>query len=284
MRWNQNHRSGDVIDARGQGSPGGRGGLRLGLGGIVIVGILSVVFRTNLFTLFDGGALPSPGTSTARTPQRAANPQEDQQVRFVSFVLDDVQDNWTRIMPALGRPYSRAQLVLFTDAIHTGCGAADSTIGPFYCPSDQRVYIDLGFFRELRSRFGAPGDFAQAYVLAHEVGHHAQRLLGIEERTRQAQAQNPSQENELSVRLELQADCFAGIWAKSTQQRNLLESGDLEEALAATAAVGDDRIQRSAGRRVRPETWTHGSAQQRESWFRRGWSSGDPRQCDTFNQ
>lgn len=258
--------------------------MRLGLGGVVIVGILSVVFRTNLFALFDGGSLPSPGTSAARSPQRAANPQEDQQVRFVSFVLDDVQDNWTRIMPAMGRPYRRAQLVLFTDGIDTGCGAADSTIGPFYCPADQRVYIDLGFFRELRSRFGAPGDFAQAYVLAHEVGHHAQRLLGIEERTRQAQAQNPSQENELSVRLELQADCFAGVWAKSTQQRNLLESGDLEEALAATAAVGDDRIQRSAGRRVRPETWTHGSAQQRESWFRRGWSSGDPQQCDTFSR
>jgi predicted metalloprotease len=284
MRWQQDHQSTDVIDARGQGPGGGRGGVRLGLGGLVVVGILSLVFRTNLFPLFEGNAPPSRGASTARGPQPTGNPEEDQQVHFVSFVLDDVQANWARIMPTLGRPYARAQLVLFTDGIDTGCGAADSTIGPFYCPNDQRVYIDLGFFRELRARFRAPGDFAQAYVIAHEVGHHAQRLLGIEARTRQAQTQNPARENDLSVRLELQADCFAGVWAKSTQQRNLLESGDLEEALAAVAAVGDDRIQRGAGRRVNPETWTHGSAQQRESWFRRGWSTGDPQQCDTFSQ
>jgi predicted metalloprotease len=226
-----------------------------------------VVFRTNLFALFDGGAAPPRGAATS-APPRTSSPQEDRDVHFVSFVLDDVQDNWTRIMPALGRPYERARLVLFTDAVNTGCGGADSNTGPFYCPADQRVYIDLAFFRELRTRFSAPGDFAQAYVLAHEVGHHAQRLLGIEARTRQAQSQDPSRENDLSVRLELQADCFAGVW----------------EALAAAAAVGDDRVQRGAGRRVNPESWTHGSAQQRASWFRRGWSGGDPRQCDTFGQ
>ena len=283
MRWQQDHQSPNVIDARGRGSSGGLGGMRLGLGGFLVVGILSVVFRTNLFALLGGDTAPPRGATSA-SPPRPSSAEETRQVHFVSFVLDDVQDNWTRIMPALGRAYEPARLVLFTEAIETGCGAADSAIGPFYCPADQRVYIDLGFFRELRARFGAPGDFAQAYVLAHEVGHHAQRLLGIEARTRAMQSQSPARENDLSVRLELQADCFAGVWAHSTQQRNLLESGDLEEALAAAAAVGDDRIQRSAGRRVNPERWTHGSAQQRESWFRRGWSTGDPQRCDTFRE
>jgi predicted metalloprotease len=284
MRWQQDHQSPDVIDNRGQSSGGGGGGMRLGLGGFLVVGVLSVLFRTNLFALFDGSGAPPQGANATSGPPRTSNPQEDRDVHFVSFVLDDVQENWTRIMPALGRPYERTRLVLFTDAVNTGCGGADSNTGPFYCPADQRVYIDLGFFRELRTRFAAPGDFAQAYVLAHEIGHHAQRLLGIEASTRAAQARNPARENDLSVRLELQADCFAGVWAHSTQQRNLLEQGDLEEALAAAAAVGDDRIQRGAGRRVNPETWTHGSAEQRASWFRRGWSSGDPRQCDTFSQ
>jgi predicted metalloprotease len=283
MRWQEGHRSPDVIDARGPGGGGGGfGGMRLGFGGLVVVGILSVVFRTNLFPLFSGGTTPARQAPAAQGPQRTGNAEEDRQVHFVSFVLDDVQANWTRIMPTLGRPYERARLVVFTEAIRTGCGAADSAIGPFYCPADQRVYIDLGFFRELRARFGAPGDFAQAYVLAHEVGHHAQHLLGIEARARAAQSRDPARENDLSVRMELQADCFAGVWAHSTQQRNLLEAGDLEEGLAAAAAVGDDRIQRSAGQQVRPESWTHGSAAQRASWFRRGWTSGDPNQCDTF--
>lgn len=281
MRWQEGHRSDDVIDARGQRRGGG---LKLGLGGILVVGILSLVFRRNFFALLGTEPSAPAGPQTGPGAGGGTPPASDRQVQFVSFVLDDVQANWARIMPTLGRPYERAQMVLFTEAVDTGCGAADSRVGPFYCPADQRVYLDLGFFHELRTRFAAPGDFAQAYVIAHEVGHHAQRLLGIEARTRAMQQRDPSRENDLSVRLELQADCFAGVWAHSTQQRNLLESGDLEEALGATAAVGDDRIQRGAGRRITPETWTHGSAQQRASWFRRGWTSGDPRQCDTFNQ
>ena len=243
MRWQQGHHSDDVIDLRGQRSVGGAG-LRLGIGGFLVLAVLSVVFRRNLFTV--------------------------------------VQNTWGRLTPSLGTEYRRAQLVLFTDAVRSGCGAAGAEVGPFYCPADQRVYLDLGIFRELQSRFRASGDFAQAYVIAHEIGHHVQHQLGIDARVRQMQQADPSSENSLSVRTELQADCFAGVWAHSTSQRNLLESGDLEEALGAAAAVGDDRIQRGAGRRSSPETWTHGSAEQRASWFRRGWDSGDPRRCDTF--
>ncbi len=279
MRWEQGHRSDDVIDLRGRSSGGGFGGVRLGLGGVVVVAILSLVFRRNLFTLFSSGDAVAP---TAPAAPYRGTPEEEREVQFVSFVLDDVQNTWARVMPSLGRPYERAQLVLFTDAVQSGCGATGSEVGPFYCPADQRVYLDLGFFRELRARFAAPGDFAQAYVIAHEVGHHVQRLLGIEARVAASGRGDPSSRNAMSVRTELQADCFAGVWAHSTAQRNLLESGDLEEALAAAAAVGDDRIQRSAGRRVNPETWTHGSAQQRAAWFRQGWSTGDPNRCDTF--
>ena len=274
MRWDPGHRSDDVIDARGQG---GFGGMRLGLGGFLVVGVLSLVFHRNLFALFQtDGVAP---TSPVATGPAQSTPSADRSVQFVSFVLDDVQATWTRTMPAMGRQYERARLVLFSQSVTTGCGGADSQTGPFYCPADQRVYLDLDFFRALSTRFGAPGDFAQAYVIAHEVGHHVQHLLGIDARVRAGSA---SQERALSVRLELQADCFAGVWAHSTQQRNILESGDLEEALGAAASVGDDRIQRSAGRRVNPETWTHGSAQQRSAWFRRGWTSGDPQQCNTF--
>jgi predicted metalloprotease len=241
--------------------------------------VLSVVFRRNLFTVVQNTR--SPTTTTPTAPYRAS-PEEERQAQFVAFVLDDVQNTWGRLTPALGTEYRRAQLVLFTDAVRSGCGAAGAEVGPFYCPADQRVYLDLGFFRELQSRFRASGDFAQAYVIAHEIGHHVQHQLGIDARVRQMQQADPSSENSLSVRTELQADCFAGVWAHSTSQRNLLESGDLEEALGAAAAVGDDRIQRGAGRRSSPETWTHGSAEQRASWFRRGWDSGDPRRCDTF--
>jgi predicted metalloprotease len=167
--------------------------------------------------------------------------------------------------------------------VDTACGVADSRVGPFYCPRDERVYIDLSFYQELRQRFGAPGDFAQAYVIAHEVGHHVQHITGMEDRMRSLQQSNPARENEMSVRFELQADCYAGVWAHSTQQRQLLEQGDVEEAMGAASAIGDDRIQRQSGGRIRPETWTHGSAEQRTAWFRRGLQSGDPRACDTFS-
>jgi predicted metalloprotease len=193
-----------------------------------------------------------------------------------------VQNTWTREFQQIGREYEHARLVLFTDATRSGCGTADAAAGPFYCPEDRKVYIDLGFYQELKNRFGAPGDFAQAYVLAHEIGHHVQHLLGLTDQVRANQERNPSRANALSVRLELQADCLAGIWARSTSERRLLEQGDVEEALGAASAVGDDRIQRQAGGRVSPETWTHGSARQRAGWFRRGLDSGRIDDCNTF--
>jgi uncharacterized protein len=281
MRWNEDQDlSTDIEDRRGEGGGGGFGaGPRLGCGGIVIVGILSLLFRTNLFAALQDGepAAPRP-TSTSRAHTAA----DDKLVHFVSFVLDDVQETWTRELPAAGATYSHAKLVLFTDDVRSGCGFAETAMGPFYCPADQKVYIDLGFYRELESRFGAPGDFAKAYVIAHEVGHHVQNILGIEESVRRKQRVTPTTKNELSVRMELQADCFAGIWGHSTRQRHLLDTGDLESALGAAAAVGDDRLQRQATGHVNPERWTHGSSRQRAYWFKRGFDTGKVDQCDTF--
>jgi predicted metalloprotease len=203
-------------------------------------------------------------------------------IQFVSFVLDDVQGTWRKEFQQQGQSYQNAKLDIFTEGINTGCGSAESGMGPFYCPADQKVYIDLSFYQELKERFGAPGDFAQAYVLAHEVGHHVQHLLGIDDKVRAAQERDPSLVNELSVAMELQADCFAGVWGHSTQQRQILEAGDVDEALNAAAAVGDDRIQKEATGRVNPETWTHGSAKDRAAWFRRGFDTGSIDNCDTF--
>jgi hypothetical protein len=286
MRWTRGDRSSDIEDRRGEGG-GGIGGLRvgggIGIGGAVILLILSLVFGQNFFALLgDGDVAPGPGGGGPSAPPRKASPAEEQQADFVSFVLDDVQDTWTREFRDLRREYERARLVLFTDATRSGCGTADAAAGPFYCPEDRKVYIDLGFYNELRNRFGAPGDFAQAYVLAHEIGHHVQHLLGLTDQVRANQERSPSRANALSVRLELQADCLAGIWAHSTNERRLLEEGDVDEALGAASAVGDDRIQRQAGGRVSPETWTHGSARQRAGWFRRGLESGRLQDCDTF--
>jgi len=209
--------------------------------------------------------------------------EEAELTEFVTFVVDDVQDSWARAFAEANLQYEATQLVLFRQATQTGCGTGQSATGPFYCPLDKKVYLDLGFFRELQDRFGAPGDFAQAYVIAHEFGHHVQNLLGVSEDVRRAQQEDPGNANELSVRLELQADCFAGIWAHSAYEENLLESGDLEEGLAAAAAVGDDRIQGEATGRVDPESFTHGSSEQRTEWFQKGFVSGDPNDCDTFS-
>jgi hypothetical protein len=286
MRWTRGNRSADLEDRRGE-SPG-RGGLRvgggIGLGGAVILLVLSLVFGQNFFALLDGGGelTPAPGGGGPTGPARKNSPAEEQAADFMSFVLDDVQDTWAREFTRLGREYERARLVLFTDAARSGCGAADAASGPFYCPEDRKVYIDLGFYNDLQNRFGAPGDFAQAYVLAHEIGHHVQHLLGLAGQVREGQQARPDRAAALSVRLELQADCLAGIWAHSTSERRLLEEGDVEEALAAASAVGDDRIQKQAGGRVTPETWTHGSARQRAGWFRRGLESGRIQDCDTF--
>ncbi len=291
MEWTPGGISNDIEDRRddsaGGGGFGGFGGFgfgHLGIGGVLIVGLLSLVFGRNFFTLFSGGA-PMDNTTTYRTPNRAQDAGEGTEVQFVSFVLDDVQHNWDTILPqAENRPYRHAKLVLFRNAYPSGCGMAKDAIGPFYCPEDEKVYLDLSFFDELKNRFGAPGEFAQAYVIAHEIGHHVQKILGIEPKVRALQERNPNAVNALSVRLELQADCFAGIWAHSTQQRNITNASDVQSALGAAAAVGDDRLQRMATGRVSPETFTHGSSAQRDEWFQRGLDSGRLSACNTFSE
>jgi predicted metalloprotease len=267
----------------GRGLPGGG---KLGLGGLLVLLVLSLVFGQNFFVGLDPGDIGS-APAPERMPMpggagRSASPGQDEMVEFVSFVLDDVQDTWTQVYRDAGQTYERAKLVLFTNAVRSGCGIGETAMGPFYCPVDQKVYIDLGFYRALRDRFGAPGDFAQAYVIAHEIGHHVQHQLGITDQVRATQQSRPGQANALSVRLELQADCLAGIWGHSTQERNLLEQGDVEEGLGAAAAIGDDRIQRQTAGRTNPETWTHGSSRQRVAWFQRGLKSGRIQDCDTF--
>lgn len=274
MRWDEGHQSADIEDRRGGG--GGLpflGGGRLGCGGFVLVLALSLLFRKNLFSLF-GGASVSPGGA------RPTTAEEEKLKSFSGFVLDDTQKVWAELFRARGERYERAKLVLFTDSTRTsGCGLGEAAMGPFYCPADKKVYLDLGFFHDLRRRFGAPGDFAGAYVIAHEIGHHVQTLLGIEARTRAEQRRRPSEANALSVKLELQADCFAGVWARSTSERKLLEAGDVEEALGAAAAIGDDRLQRRSGREVSPETWTHGSSEMRVRSFKRGFEGGTVEAC-----
>jgi predicted metalloprotease len=249
----------------------------MGLGGIVVAGIvLLVLFLSG--GIGGGGGAPPPSSGLAGAPDPDA-----ELVDFVGFVVDDVQDFWRKDFASAGRTYQTTKLVLFTGQTQSGCGLASEQTGPFYCPADRKVYLDLGFFREMRDRFGAPGDFAEAYVIAHEFGHHVQTLLGTEERVTREQERHPPERNELSVRLELQADCYAGVWAHSAYQQNLLEGGDLEEAITAAGAVGDDRLQRSAGQRVNPETWTHGSSAQRVQWLRTGYRTGNPGACDTFS-
>jgi uncharacterized protein len=285
MRWTPGGPSEDLEDRRDESGDGGGasgfGGIHLGIGGTIIVLLLSLLFKRDFFALLGGGQSVLPTTTQSQPdPQRDA--AETPTVQFVSFVLDDVQKTWTGILQARGVPYQHAKLVLYRDLTSSGCGRAESATGPFYCPEDQKVYIDLDFYDELSRRFGAPGKFAQAYVLAHELGHHVQNLLGIDSKVRTLHEQNPSAANAISVKLELQADCFAGVWAKSTDQRHLLEAGDVESALGAAAAVGDDRLQKMSTGRVSPESFTHGSSQQRTEWFQRGMSEGTIEACNTF--
>ena len=275
MRWTPGGRSPNLEDRRSAGGMG-KG---LGIGGTVVVLALSLIFGRNLFT--DLGV--EPGVGVASAPMTAADSAaEEEQVRFITFVLDDVQSVWAKALPRNAAVYRPARLVLFRNSTESGCGPAQSVMGPFYCPVDEKVYLDLGFFEELERRFGASGDFARAYVLAHELGHHVQHLIGTDARVRQAQEADPSAANQLSVRLELQADCYAGVWAHSTDQRQMLERGDVDEALTAAAAVGDDRIQKRTTGRINVDSFTHGSAAQRAQWFKRGFESGDPRSCDTL--
>jgi uncharacterized protein len=285
MRWTPGGTSSDIEDRRGEGGGGGGGfggfgGLHLGIGGTLVLLALSVLFRTNLFSVFTGA--PS---STAVRPYASPveNTGEKGEVQFVSFVLDDVQHNWDALLQQQsGRPYRHAKLVLFRDYTESACGGAQSATGPFYCPEDEKVYVDLGFFDELSSRFGAPGEFAQAYVIAHEIGHHVQKILGIEGRVQRLRRAEPAQANPLSVRLELQADCLAGVWGHSTEQRKIVDDADVAAGFKAAAAVGDDRLQRMARGYVSPESFTHGSSEQRRTWFKRGLDRGEIGACDTF--
>jgi predicted metalloprotease len=288
MKWTRRGRSENLEDRRGQSAgsgmrlPGGRGGL--GLGGILLVLAIAYFTGQNPLALLGGlDSADSPGPLDPNVDVATGAPVEEsaaeaERADFMSFVLDDAQTTWTRLLPG----YRDTTLVLFREGTRSGCGDASSAMGPFYCPADEKVYVDLGFFDELSRRFGAPGDFAQAYVLAHEIGHHVQNLTGTERKLRELQRENPADANELSVRMELQADCYAGVWAHSTARRDLLERGDVEEGLGAASAVGDDRIQEMSGGGVRPESFTHGSAAQRSEWFRRGFETGDAEVCDTF--
>jgi uncharacterized protein len=285
MEWKPGGVSDDVEDRRDSSGGGGfsgmgLGGRHIGIGGFLVLLILSFVFHRNLFTLFLGD---SGSDRPAATSAPASGAAQSTEVQFVSFVLDDVQGTWQNLLPAQGnKQYRHAKLVLFRDSMESACGQAETATGPFYCPGDEKVYLDLGFFDELKSRFGAPGEFAQAYVIAHEIGHHVQKLLGIEGKVQRMRESNPAQANPLSVRLELQADCFAGVWAMSTEQRKIIDRSDVEAAMRAAAAVGDDRLQKMATGHVRPESFTHGSSQQRTQWFQSGLNSGQISACDTF--
>ena len=276
MRYDPEHESSDVVDARRRSGGGGGVGLspqilillfrfasRWGWGGIA----LAAVAVGGFYLISSSGSLSPSGPIDDNDPK----------VNFVSFVLDDVQDFWGQRLQG----YDRAKLILFRGSIGTACGYGQSATGPFYCPGDQQVYIDLSFYDQLARNFGAPGDFAQAYVVAHEIGHHVQHLLGTTSKVPRGQA--AAGPNGASVRLELQADCYAGAWAKSAQERQLLEAGDLEESLRAAAAIGDDRLQKQGSGTVAPDSFTHGTSEQRMRWFMAGYESGDPRSCDTFS-
>ena len=290
MRWFPGGSGDDVEDRRDDSGSGGMqfGGFHLGVGGLIIVFVLSLVFHRNFFALLGIGsdAAPTAVTQQDQPARTEANLVKDEsekpEVQFVTFVLNDTQATWTKILSSEGVRYRHAKLVLFRNSIASACGNAQSASGPFYCPEDEKVYIDLGFFDELKRRFGAPGEFAQAYVLAHEVGHHVQKLVGIEAKARAAQERDPQSAKAISVRIELQADCFAGVWAHSTDERHLLDVGDIDSALKAAAAVGDDRLQRMSSGHVNHETFTHGSSAQRTEWFQRGFTGGTLESCNTF--
>ena len=283
MKWTPGDRS-SIEDMRGRS--GMRVGAPLGLGGLVVVLLLSWFTGIDFMSLLGGGGAAPPVDSVGTSGQVASTPQEEKMVDFVGAVVDDSQRTWREL---IGDRYQDTRVRLFRDAIQSACGFAQSATGPFYCPADHRIYIDLSFFDELKQRFGAPGDFAQAYVLAHELGHHVQSLVGTESRVREGQQATPSNRNALSVRLELQADCYAGVWGHHAAQKGRaasggveLEDGDIEEALQAAAAIGDDRLQRGSSGRVAPESFTHGSSEQRVHWFRTGFRSGNPETCNTF--
>ena len=286
MRWEGNRESSNVEDVRGAGRRGGGfglGGRSIGIGTIVIALVGGAIFGINPLTILGilsgGGEAPQSQQAPAQRP-----PADDQMARFVSVVLADTEDVWKQLFSQGGATYTQPKLVLFRGSVATACGSGQSAMGPFYCPADQKVYIDLSFYETLKNRMGAPGDFAQAYVIAHEVGHHVQEQLGI---TRKVDAMRSrvsrADGNALSVRMELQADCFAGVWGHHAQNaRQILEQGDIEEAMNAAARIGDDALQQSAGRAVVPDSFTHGTSEQRQRWFATGLRTGSVKACDTF--
>ncbi|MEZ4416509.1 MAG: neutral zinc metallopeptidase [Gemmatimonadota bacterium] len=279
VQWEKRGRSRNLEDRRAQRVS--RAGV--GIGGTVLLLILSFFFGPEVLQILGPVVANSGGTQTSEGPLQTTAAEEEL-VDFVSFLLDDMQGVWQQLLPSQGTAYRETSLVLFRDATPSACGMGQSAMGPFYCPQDEKVYLDLVFYDELARRFGAPGDFAQAYVLAHEIGHHVQKVLGISAEVTRLQQARPSQANELSVRLELQADCLAGVWGNSAARRGMLQTGDAEEGLRAAAAIGDDRIQQQTQGRVVPEAFTHGSSEQRLQWLRVGLQQGDPDACDTFSR
>ena len=279
MKWTPGTDNDDVVDQRGSriGAAHVTGG---GLATVVVVVLVARLFGVDVSGLIGRGGQTSAPPSDQQQPPTGDDPDKPL-VDFVKFAVKDIQDTFEAKFQAAGKPYRHAKLVLFTDAIDTGCGRAGKAIGPFYCPADEHAYIDLSFYRELQERFGAPGDFAQAYVLAHEIGHHLQKLMGMEQRA-EAFGHGHTR-NQVSVRMELQADCFAGVWAYAAKGKDLLEAGDLEQALTAATAIGDDRLQKQAGGQVNPDTFTHGTSAQRVRWLRKGFERGEFDVCGTFS-
>ena len=284
MRWEGNRESSNVEDARDGGGGGGfgLGGRSIGIGTIVIALVGGAIFGINPLTIL--GILSGGSPTQVQQGPTHAPPADDRGAKFVSVVLADTEDVWTKVFSAGGATYHAPKLVLFRGATGTGCGTGQSAMGPFYCPADKKDYIDLRFYDTLRTRLGAPGEFAHADVIAHEVGHHVQDELGITRKVEELRSRNPNQANALSVRVELQADCFAGLWAKQSQQsKNWLDPGDIESAMNAAAKIGDDALQGSRGGVVRPESFTHGSSAQRQRWFNAGYQGGTVKGCDTFS-
>jgi uncharacterized protein len=286
MDWTPGGLSDDVEDRRGSSGGGGGfgGGGGLGIVGFIVLVIISLLTGRNYIgSYLSGHAVPSQTSSGSSRPATSASPQEQRSAQLVSFVLDDVQRTWTTLLPEqTHRNYRRAKLVLFRNYTQSGCGVARSQTGPFYCPEDEKVYIDLGFWDELRRLGGSNADFAQAYVVAHELGHHVQNILGIEQQVQRLSGQNPGEKNKLSVDLELQADCLAGVWAHSSEQRKIVDNADIAAGLQAAAAVGDDHIQKMERGAVSPESFTHGTSAQRVGWFKQGLQQGTVAACNTF--
>ena len=301
MEWQPGGLSSDIEDRRGDSGGGGGfgfGGGGLGIGGFILLLVISLVTGHNFLGSFFNGNSVAPQQTQVQgdAPDTQGNAQEDAQgssaqpqsatkdrdAQLISFVNTDVQKFWRQTLTAEGKPYHEAHIVLYRGETDAGCGEAQAATGPFYCPEDQKVYIDLSFWDELRKFGGSTADFAQAFVLSHELGHHVQNMLGLEPKVQQLMQSEPSERNHLSVDLELQADCYGGVWAHHAQAEHIVDPGDIPAALSAVAAVGDDHLEKMSGRAVSPESWTHGSSQQRQTWFQRGFQTGDPASCDTF--